>query len=72
VKLSFQTAGLAITMLSIAIVKVVTYVIYYLTPLIYRVLGRRGSLVITRVFAVLVAAVAVQYFADGLKTIWDQ
>jgi multiple antibiotic resistance protein len=44
VKLSFQTAGLAVTMLSIAIVNVVTYGIFYLTAApIYRVLGRRGS-----------------------------
>jgi multiple antibiotic resistance protein len=73
VKLSFQTEGLAVTMLSIAIVNVVTYGILYLTAApVYRVLGRCGSLIITRVFAVLVAAIAVQYLADGLKTIWAQ
>ena len=54
--LSFQTAGLAVTMLSIAIVIGVTYVVFYLTGPIYRILGRRGSLIITRVFAVLVAS----------------
>lgn len=69
--LSFQTAGLAVTMLSIAIVILVTYVIFYLTKPIYRILGRRGSLIITRVFAVLVAAIAVQYVVDGIKTIWS-
>ncbi len=67
--LSFQTAGLAVTMLSIAIVIGITYVIFYLTVPIYRILGRRGSLIITRVFAVLVAAIAVQYVVDGLRTI---
>ncbi len=67
--LSFQTAGLAVTMLSIAIVIGITFVIFYLTSPIYRILGRRGSLIITRVFAVLVAAIAVQYVVDGLRTI---
>jgi multiple antibiotic resistance protein len=67
--LSFQTAGLAVTMLSIAIVIGITCVIFYLTSPIYRILGRRGSLIITRVFAVLVAAIAVQYVVDGLKSI---
>lgn len=67
--LYFQTAGLAVTMLSIAIVIGITYVIFYLTVPIYRILGRRGSLIITRVFAVLVAAIAVQYVVDGLRTI---
>lgn len=50
--LSFQTAGLAVTMLSIAIVIGIAFVIFYLTSPIYRILGRRGSLIITRVFAV--------------------
>ena len=58
-KLSFQTAGLPVTMRSIAIANVVTYDIIYLTATAYRVLGRRGSLIITRVFIVLVAAIAV-------------
>jgi multiple antibiotic resistance protein len=66
-KLSFQTTGLAVTMLSIAIANVVTYDVIYLAATVYRVLGRRGSLIITRAFAVLVAAIAVQYLADGLK-----
>ncbi len=67
--LSFQTAGLAVTMLSIAIVIGITYFVFYFTTPIYRILGRRGSLIITRVFAVLVAAIAVQFVVDGLKTI---
>jgi multiple antibiotic resistance protein len=67
--LSFQTAGLAVTMVSIAIVIGITYAIFYLTVPIFRLLGRRGALIITRVFAVLVAAIAVQYVVNGLETI---
>ena len=67
--LSFQTSGLMVTILSIAIVIGITYVVFFLTGTIYRILGRRGSLIITRIFAVLVAAIAVQYVVDGLKTI---
>jgi multiple antibiotic resistance protein len=67
--LSFQSSGLAVTLISIAIVIVITYVVFYLTATIYRILGRRGSLIITRVFAVLVASIAVQYVVDGLQTI---
>ncbi len=66
--LSFQMSGLMVTILSIAIVMGITYVVFFLTGTIYRVLGRRGSLIITRVFAVLIAAIAVQYVVDGLKT----
>lgn len=67
--LSFQTSGLMVTMLSITIVIGITYIVFSLTGTIYRILGRRGSLIITRIFAVLVAAIAVQYIVDGLKTI---
>jgi multiple antibiotic resistance protein len=67
--LSYQTVGLAITMLSIAIVIGITYAVFYLSGTIYRILGRRGSLIVTRIFAVLIAAIAVQYVVDGLKTI---
>lgn len=68
VLLSFETSGLLLTLLSIVIVMGITYVIYHLSEFIYRVLGRRGSLIITRIFAILVAAIAVQYVVDGLKS----
>ena len=66
--LSFQMSGLTVTILSIAIVMGITYVVFFLTGKIYKILGRRGSLIVTRIFAVLVAAIAVQYVVDGLKT----
>jgi multiple antibiotic resistance protein len=69
--LSFQTTGLIITLISIVVVIGITYVIYYLTDPIYKILGRRGSLIITRVFAILVAAIAVQYIVNGLQTLLD-
>ena len=66
--LSFQMSGLMVTILSIAIVIGITYIVFFLTGTLYRILGRRGSLIITRIFAVLIAAIAVQYVVDGLKT----
>jgi multiple antibiotic resistance protein len=67
--LSYQTAGLNVTMLSIAIVIGITYMVFYSTRTIYKILGTRGSLIVSRIFAVLIAAIAVQYIVDGLKTI---
>ncbi len=67
VMISFQSAGLIVTMLSISIVIVITYIILRLVNPIYKVLGRRGSMIFTRVFAVLVAAIAVQYIVQGVK-----
>ena len=52
VMISFQTAGLIVTALSIVIVVGITYVVLRYVDWIYRVLGRRGSIIVTRVFAV--------------------
>ena len=68
--ISYQTSGVIVTIISIAIVIAFTYIILLLVIPIYRILGRRGSMVITRVFAVLVAAFAVQYIVEGIKQVY--
>jgi multiple antibiotic resistance protein len=68
--ISFQTAGLLVTILSIAIVIGITYVILQSINPIYRLLGRRGSMIITRVFAVFIAAIAIQYIIEGVKRLF--
>ena len=70
--ISFQTAGLVVTAISIMIVIGITYVILRYVDRIYRVLGRRGSIIVTRVFAVLVAAIAVQFIVDGARELFVQ
>jgi len=67
--ISYETAGLIVTILSIAIVIGVTYLTLFLVNPIYRVLGSRGSMIITRVFAILIAAIGVQYVLQGLTHI---
>ncbi|MGC2483785.1 MAG: MarC family protein [Nitrososphaeraceae archaeon] len=68
--ISYQTSGIIVTILSIAIVIAITYLILLLADPIYRFLGKRGSMVVTRVFAVIVAAFAVQYIVEGVKQIY--
>jgi multiple antibiotic resistance protein len=67
--ISYQTSGIMVTILSIAIVIAITYLILLLAAPIYRFLGKRGSMVITRVFAIIVAAFAVQYIVEGVRQI---
>jgi multiple antibiotic resistance protein len=71
VMISFQSAGLIVTLLSITIVIVVTYIVLRLVNPIYKLLGRRGSMIFTRIFAVLVAAIAVQYIVQGAKHLFS-
>jgi multiple antibiotic resistance protein len=68
--ISFQTSGLVVTALSILIVIGVTYIVLRYIDRIYRLIGRRGSIIVTRVFAVLVAAIAVQFVVDGARTLF--
>ena len=68
--ISFQTAGLTVTALSIVIVIGITYVVLRYVDKIYRILGRRGSIIVTRVFAVLIAAIAVQFVVDGIRELF--
>lgn len=65
--ISFQSYGWIVTVISILIVIGITYVILRSINHIYRLLGRRGSMIVTRVFAVFVAAIAIQYIIEGIK-----
>lgn len=72
VMISYQSNGLLISILSIAIVIGLTFMILRIAGSINRLLGQRGSMIVTRVFAVIVAAIAVQYVIQGVgQTIVD-
>jgi multiple antibiotic resistance protein len=72
VMISYQSNGLLISILSIAIVIGLTFMLLRIAESINRLLGQRGSMIVTRVFAVIVAAIAVQYVIQGTgQTITD-
>ncbi|HVX02491.1 MAG TPA: MarC family protein [Nitrososphaera sp.] len=68
--ISLETTGLVTTVISIALAIAATYATLWYSDRIYGILGRRGSLIVTRVFAVFVAAIAVQYIVQGVKTLF--
>jgi multiple antibiotic resistance protein len=72
VMISYQSNGLLTSILSIAIVIGLTFLILRIAESINKLLGQRGSMIVTRVFAVVVAAIAVQYIIQGTgQTIVD-
>jgi multiple antibiotic resistance protein len=72
VMISYQSNGLLTSILSIAIVIGLTFLILRIAESINKLLGQRGSMIVTRVFAVIVAAIAVQYIIQGTgQTIVD-
>lgn len=70
VKILYQTSGFLITVLSIIIVIAITYVILRMVNPIYKILGNRGSMIVSRVFAVIIAAIAVEYIVEGIKNLF--
>jgi multiple antibiotic resistance protein len=70
VKFTSEATGFVVTILSIAIVIGITYIILLFVNPIYRLLGRRGSMIVTRVFAIFIAAIAVQYVIEGAKRLF--
>ena len=64
--ISYQTAGFVVTILPIAIVIGITYIILLFVNPIYR----RGFMIVTRVFAVFIAAIAIQYIVEGAKRLF--
>lgn len=67
--ISQQKDGPVVTILSIIIVISITYLVLWSIKPLYRILGNRGSEVISRIFAVILAAIAIQYIVEGLKNI---
>ncbi|MFA5572643.1 MAG: MarC family protein [Crenarchaeota archaeon] len=64
---NLQTYGILISILAVLIVLSVTWVILRFINEIYRFLGKTGALVIARVMALLLAAIAIQYILTGIS-----
>ena len=66
--LNIQSFGILTTLLSVLLTFIIVWLILRFIDPIYRVLGKNGSLVITRVMALLIASIAVQYMLQGIKS----
>ncbi|MEM3551986.1 MAG: MarC family protein, partial [Candidatus Bathyarchaeia archaeon] len=64
--LNLQAFGVIVTIISVLIVFAVAQLILRLINPIYNFLGSSGSLVISRLMALLIAAIAIQYILDGI------
>jgi multiple antibiotic resistance protein len=63
---NLQSYGTAISILAVVIVLTLTWIILRFITGIYKILGKTGSIVIARVMALLIAAIAVQYILTGV------
>ncbi len=63
---NLQSYGTIITISAVVIVLALTWVILRFINGAYKILGKTGSIVIARVMALLIAAIAVQYILTGV------
>jgi multiple antibiotic resistance protein len=64
--LDLQAYGIVIAIVAVLIVLSLTWVILRYINNVYKFLGKTGSIVIARVMALLIAAMAVQYILTGV------
>ena len=65
--LNLQTFGTLVTIMSVLIVLLLTWIILRNVGTVYKFLGKTGSIVIARVMSLLIAAIAVQYILSGIS-----
>jgi len=65
--LNLQPFGTVVTIISVLVVLLLTWIILRQVGSVYRFLGKTGSMVIARVMSLLIAAIAVQYILSGIS-----
>ncbi len=70
--LILQSSGIFVTVFSVLMTFVAVWLVLRFINPIYRVLGRNGALVVTRLMAMFIAAIAVQYIVNGAKNLIQQ
>lgn len=65
--LNLQTFGTLVTIISVLVVLLLTWIILRNVGTVYKFLGKTGSTVIARVMSLLIAAIAVQYILSGIS-----
>jgi multiple antibiotic resistance protein len=62
-----QSSGYVVTIVAILIVMSLTWIILSCVDHVYSILGKTGASVVSKLMAVFVAAIAVQYILDGVR-----
>jgi len=65
--LILQTSGLVVTILSVFVISLIVWLVFYFIDPIHNFLGKTGSAVIARVMAIFIAAIAIGFIVEGLK-----
>ncbi|MCJ7631295.1 hypothetical protein MUP77_02670, partial [Candidatus Bathyarchaeota archaeon] len=67
-----HTYGAIVTILAVVITFAIVWLILRYSNAIYRILGKNGTLVISKLMALFIAAIAVQYIQEGIFSLIRQ
>jgi len=62
-----QSSGYVVTIVAILIVMTLTWIVLSCVDHVYSILGKTGASVVSKLMAVFVAAIAVQYILNGVR-----
>jgi len=65
--INLESVGFSATAISVAMVCIITWIVLKFIEPIHRLLGRVGSTVVSKVMAMLIAAIAVQFILEGVS-----
>jgi len=65
--INLESVGFSATAISVAIVCLITWIVLKFIEPIHRLLGKVGSTVVSKVMAMLLAAIAVQFILEGIS-----
>ncbi len=68
--ITLERYGMAVALLSVAIAIALTLLIFSSMHLLYRLLGQLGSLIVSRVMAILIAAIAIEFIISGIEKLF--
>jgi multiple antibiotic resistance protein len=68
-RLGYSAMGLAALILIMGVMMLTSYLVFLSAARLERLLGPQGEALLGRLLGVLLAALAVQYVADGIKSL---
>jgi len=65
--INLESVGFSATMIAVAIVCIITWIVLKFIEPIHKLLGKVGSMVVSKVMAMLLAAIAIQFILEGIS-----